>query len=277
MNRIKCVSHEAIKCRVLIFFILAGLLVALSIVAPSLAPNDPYKTNSEFMKVAPNSQFPFGTDRYGRCVLSRVLMGARMSVLSSLALVAVSFIVGTTLGTLCGYYGGVLDEIVMRIADVLLAFPQMVLAIAVAGILGGGLFNAMLALGITSWTLYARLSRSLVMEMKEEPFIAAARFSGCGSVSIMFRHILPNVVGPLLVNAATQIGTMMIGVAGLSFLGIGVTPPSAEWGSMINEARTYVRLAPWTVLAPSGAMVFTVMVFNYLGDSVRDMMDVSKL
>ena len=274
--KIKTPSRKSAKRRVIVFLALAAILVLLSIAAPMLAPNDPDQTNSDFMKVAPCEQFPLGTDKLGRCVLSRVLMGARTSIFSSLTLVAVSFIFGTAVGMLCGYYGGALDEIVMRIADILLAFPQMVLAIAVAGILGGSLLNAMIAMGITGWTLYARLARGAVMSMREEPFIAAARLSGCSGTRILLRPILPNIMGSLLVNATTQIGTMMIGIAGLSFLGIGVTPPQAEWGSMINEARAYMQLAPWTVMAPGAAMVITVMVFNYLGDSVRDLMDVSK-
>ena len=152
----------------------------------------------------------------------------------------------------------------------------MVLAIAVAGVLGGGLVNAMIALGITSWTLYARLARSSVLKLKKEPFLAAAKFSGSGSGRILFRHILPNIAGPLLLSAATQIGTMMIGIAGLSFLGVGVIPPQAEWGSMINEARAYMQLAPWAVMAPAAAVVITIIVFNCLGDAVRDLADVGR-
>ncbi|MBQ8083362.1 MAG: ABC transporter permease, partial [Clostridia bacterium] len=157
-----------------------------------------------------------------------------------------------------------------------LAFPQMVLAIAVAGVLGGSLLNAMIALGITGWTLYARLARTHTMALKHEPFILAAKMNGSSGPQIMLRHILPNMIGPLTVNAATQIGTNMIGIAGLSFLGLGVVPPKAEWGSMINEARAYVQLAPWSVFVPAVAVIVTVMVFNYLGDAVRDYSDVSE-
>lgn len=265
--------RRALKARVLLFLILALLLMAVSLLAPYLAPNDPNATSSAAMSAAPSAQYPLGTDKLGRCVLSRVLMGARTSIFSAVALVVVSFVIGTALGVLCGYYGGVLDNLVMRLADILLAVPQMVLAIAVAGVLGGGLLNAMLALGVTSWTLYARLARSHTMALKAEPFIAAAKLSGCGDLRILVRHILPNIVGPLVVNAATQLGTTMIGIAGLSFLGLGVVPPNAEWGSMINEARSYIQLAPWAVLAPAGATVLTVMIFNYLGDAVRDLAD----
>lgn len=266
------VSH--VRIRLWIFLILTGLLVLLSLLAPLLCPNDPYATSSAVMNHAPSVQFPMGTDRYGRCICSRVLMGARTSIFSAMALVASTFVIGTLLGILAGWFGGVVDTIIMRVADAFLAFPQMVLAIAVAGILGGGMFNAMLAMGITGWTLYARLARAEVLSLKKEPYVQAAKLTGCSSCSIMFNTLLPNMLGPLIVNATTQIGVMMIGIAGLSFLGIGVTEPQAEWGSMINLSRSYIQLAPWAVLAPAGATIVTVMIFNYLGDCVRDYLDV---
>ncbi len=262
------------RARLYVFLVLAGLLVLLAVAAPMLCPNDPNATSALYMNKPPSARFPFGTDRYGRCICSRVLMGARTSIFSAVTLVAVTFVVGTALGMAAGYYGGVVDTLVMRLADVLLAFPQMVLAIAVAGILGGGMFNAMLALGITGWTLYARLARAQVLALKEEAYVSAARLSGCSGPEILFKTLLPNMLGPLVVNASTQIGTTMIGIAGLSFLGIGVMEPQAEWGSMINASRAYIQLAPWAVLAPACATVITVMVFNYLGDCVRDALDV---
>ena len=260
--------------RLTVFLILAGLLVVFSLFAPMLTPNDPDATSALDMNRAPCAEYPFGTDRYGRCICSRVMMGARTSIFSAVTLVAVTFLFGTVLGMLAGWYGGAADTLIMRLADVLLAFPQMVLAIAVAGILGGGMFNAMLAMGITGWTLYARLARAQVLALKEEAYVNAARLSGCSDASIMFRTLLPNMLGPLVVNASTQIGSMMIGIAGLSFLGIGVQEPQAEWGSMINLSRAYIQLAPWAVLAPAFATIVTVMIFNYLGDCVRDVLDV---
>lgn len=262
------------KQKLIVFLILAGLLVVLGILAPLLTPNDPNATSAADMNQAPSARFPLGTDRYGRCVLSRVMMGARTSIFSAVALVAITFLVGSLLGMAAGWFGGWVDTVVMRVADVLLAFPQMVLAIAVAGILGGGMGNAMLAMGITGWTLYARLARAQVLAMKEEAYVNAARLSGCSALSIMFRTLLPNMLGPMVVNASIQIGTMMVGIAGLSFLGIGVQEPQAEWGSMINGSRAYIQLAPWAVLGPAVATIITVMVFNYLGDCVRDYMDV---
>lgn len=263
-----------VRRRLIAFLILAGLLVLVSLLAPLLCPNDPNVTSAAAMNRPPCAEYPFGTDRYGRCICSRVLMGARTSIFSAVALVAITFAAGSALGLLTGWYGGVVDTLVMRLADVMLAFPQMVVAIAVAGILGGGMGNAMLAMGITGWTLYARLARAQALTLKEEPYVHAARLSGCGGWTIMTRTLLPNMLGPLLVTAATQISVMMIGIAGLSFLGIGVTEPQAEWGSMINTSRAYMQLAPWAVLAPAVATIITVMVFNCLGDCVRDWLDV---
>ena len=271
-KRIKTKTY--LRRRLAVFLVLAGILVVVSLIAPLICPNDPNATSAIAMNQAPSAQFPFGTDRYGRCVCSRVLMGARTSIFSGVALVGITFVVGTALGLLAGWYGGVVDTLIMRLADVMLAFPQMVLAIAVAGILGGGMGNAMLAMGITGWTLYARLARAHVLAMKEEAYVNAARLSGCSALSIMFKTLLPNMLGPMIVNASIQIGTMMVGIAGLSFLGIGVQEPRSEWGSMINGSRAYIQLAPWAVLGPAVATIITVMVFNYLGDCVRDYMDV---
>ena len=267
-------SLRRIRRRLILLLILAGLLVIRSLLAPLLCPNDPNATSAAMMNQGPQKGYPFGTDRYGRCVFSRVLMGARTSIFSAAALVAVTFAAGSLLGLAAGWYGGVVDTLVMRLADVMLAFPQMVLAIAVAGILGGGMLNAMLAMGVAGWTGYARLARAKVLSLKEEAYVNAARLSGCSDASIMFRTLLPNMLGPLVVNASTQIGSMMIGIAGLSFLGIGVQEPQAEWGSMINLSRAYIQLAPWAVLAPAFATIVTVMIFNYLGDCVRDVLDV---
>lgn len=266
--------RKGAKTRLTLFLILAGILVVLSVIAPKLAPNDPYEISSANINAAPSAQYPMGTDRLGRCVFSRVLMGARTSIFSAVALVAITFVIGSLLGMASGWYGGIVDTLIMRFADILLAFPQMVLAIAVAGILGGGMFNAMLAMGITGWTIYARLARAQVLALKREAFVDAARLSGCSSLAIMFRTLLPNMLGPMIVNASIQIGSMMVGIAGLSFLGIGINEPQAEWGSMINNSRAYIQLAPWAVLGPAIATIITVMIFNYLGDCVRDVMDV---
>lgn len=273
MDMLSAAKRKA-KRRLYVLLILAGALMLIGLLAPLIVPNDPNATSAAHMNSAPDAQHFFGTDRYGRCVFSRVIMGARTSVFSAVILVAATFAVGTALGIIAGWYGGKIDSVIMRLVDIMLAFPQMVLAIAVAGILGGSMINAMLAMGLSGWTLYARLARSQVIAMKKEPFISAARLSGCSDLTIMLRYLLPCMLGTLIVNAATQLGVMMIGVAGLSFLGIGVTEPHAEWGSMINQSRAYMQLAPWATLAPAGATVVTVMVFNCLGDCLRDYLDV---
>lgn len=263
-------TRERKRRKMLVLLALVLALAAFSLAAPLLTPNDPTATNAAHMNEGPSARFPLGTDRYGRCVCSRVMMGGRTTILSAAALVAITFVIGTALGMLAGYYGGVPDTLVMRLADIMLSFPQMVLAIAVAGILGGGMGNAMLAMGVTGWTLYARLARAQVMKLKNTPYVCAARLSACGDGTILLKYLLPSIIGPMAVNAATQLGVMMVGIAGLSFLGIGVQEPYAEWGSMIAQGRAYIQLNPWPVLAPAAATAITVMLFNYLGDCVRD-------
>ncbi len=261
---------KALRRKVIIAAAFAGILVLIAVFSGVLAPNDPYATNAAMIRHAPTAEFPFGTDNLGRCIMSRVLIGARTTITATFLLVAISFVIGIIIGALCGYYGGVIDEILMRVADLMLAFPQMIVAITVAGVLGGGLGGAMLALGITMWTSFARLARSHTLSIKNEPFITAARLQGRNGLQIMKRHILPNILEPVLVNALTQIGTTMIGISGLSFLGLGVVPPQAEWGSMISESRAYIQIAPWAVLFPAAATVITIIVFNYLGDAVME-------
>jgi peptide/nickel transport system permease protein len=259
-----------------IFFTLAVLLILVSLFSAQLAPHDPNATDVSRMRQPPSAEYPFGTDAMGRCVLSRVLCGARTSIFCSLALVLITAVFGSIVGIACGYYSGALDQVIMRIIDGIMAFPQMVLAIAVAGILGGGMRNAMLALGFASWTPYARLARSRVIAIKQEDFVTAARISGCSDSAIMRRYIFPNIFSTLLTYATSQVGTIMLGFAGLSFLNLGVQLPNAEWGSMISEARGMLATAPWTVFYPALALVVTVMVFNYLGDALRDRLDVHR-
>ncbi|UYO62889.1 ABC transporter permease [Acetobacterium wieringae] len=268
---------DAVHKRLYFLLVIVMAMILLSLIAPYLCPNDPNLTDLKLAKLAPSAEYPFGTDSYGRCVFSRVLMGAKVSIFASLALVAGTFIFGTVYGVICGYYGKRVDRTLMGIVDVLLAFPDMILAIAVAGILGGGLINAMIALALTGWTQYARLARSSVMAVKSEAFIQAAQITGNSHSRIMWRHILPNISGPLIVTATLQIGGMMMGIAGLSFLGIGVQIPQAEWGSMINEGRSLMQTAPWVILYPGIVMLIAVMLFNLLGDTVRDLLDPKEL
>ena len=181
--------------------------------------------------------------------------------------------VGTFLGVLAGYFGGITDEIIMRIADMMISFPGMVLAIAIAGLLGPSMLNAVVAISAVTWTKYARLSRSLVLKIKNSVYIEAAKVTGTKTGRILLRYVLPNMIATMAVTAATDIGSMMLELAGLSFLGFGATAPTPEWGLMLNEGRAYIAKAPWLMIYPGLAIVIVVVVFNMLGDSLRDILD----
>ena len=255
---------------------LAGVLIFIAIFAPYLTPYDPYAQDLEGALAPPNSQNLLGTDRYGRDVLSRVIMGAQVTICAALLLLATITIIGSLIGAICGYKGGKVDAILMRTSDIFLAFPQMVFAIAVAGALGGGLFNAAAALAIIGWTKYARISRALVLSIRKMPYMDAAKMAGTSSTGILFYHVLPNIAGPVLVTAALDIGTIIMELAGLSFLGLGAMPPTAEWGAMMNNGRSMIQTAAWVILAPGSAIFITVAIFNLLGDKLRDVLDVEK-
>lgn len=264
-------SHT--KRRMKILLILAGILILCAVFADHICPYDPYMQNYKEALMPPSVNHLLGTDRFGRDMLSRVIMGARASVLSSLILAASVSVVGTAVGVLCGFLGKVTDAVIMRIADIFLAFPGLVLALALAAVLNGGLVSAVLALAAVSWPKYARIARSRTMTVKNTDYIQAARLSGSTAVKIMMRHILPNISGQIFVTAVLDIGTMIMEIAGLSFLGLGAQPPMAEWGSMINDGRTMLQTAPWVILAPGIGIFISVVIFNLLGDTVRDLMD----
>lgn len=256
-----------------IFLTLTILLLLIAAFAPQIVPYDPYAQDLLKALQPPSPEHPLGTDRYGRDMLSRVIMGGQTTVYSALLLVGIVTVVGTLVGVLCGYKGGKTDSLIMRVSDIFLAFPGMVFAIAVAGVLGGGIINAVVALACISWPKFARLARGQVLAIKNMPYLAAAKLSGSRPTKIVFKHILPNITGPILVTATLDIGTMMMELAGLSFLGLGAMPPIAEWGSMMSDGRSMLQTAPWVILAPGCAIFITVMLFNLLGDTVRDVLD----
>lgn len=264
-------DHTKLKC--IILSVLVGAVLLAAVFAESLVPYDPYAQDLGNALKPPGGAHLLGTDRYGRDMLSRVVMGGQTTIFSSLLLVVITMTAGTVIGVFCGYHGGKADTVLMRISDVFLAFPGMVFAIAVAGVTGGGVMNAVVALACISWPKFARIARSQVMTMKEEPFIAAARLAGSGTGKILVKHMLPNIAGPILITGVLDIGTMMMEIAGLSFLGLGAVPPIAEWGSMMSNGRSMLQTSPWVILAPGFAIFLTVMLFNLLGDTVRDVMD----
>lgn len=261
------------KIRLILFSSLAVLLVLIAIFGEHLCPYDPYLQNLRNAKAAPSLAHIFGTDRYGRDMLSRLIVGAKASILSTLLLVSVITIIGTSIGIICGWSGNRLDTILMRISDIFLAFPGLVFALALAAVLGGGIHNAVIALAAISWPKYARIARSQTLSQKDSLYLDAARISGCSTFTLIMRHILPNILGPILVTAMLDIGTMMMELAGLSFLGLGAKPPVAEWGSMMSDARNLLTTQPWVTLSPGFAIFLSVAVFNLLGDSIRDWLD----
>lgn len=253
--------------------ILVFLLLAITVLTPFIAPYDPLDAIMREANSAPSAAHLFGTDKLGRDVLSRILYGASYSLTSVLGLVAVIFVVGTTLGVIAGYFGGVVDVVIMRIADMMISFPGIILAIAIAGILGGSLINAMIAMLCVTWTKYARLARSMVLKIKKKDFVDAAVVSGGSALHILWVHILPNILPLMIITAAADIGAMMMELAGLSFLGFGSQPPAPEWGLMLNEGRQQLQTAPWLMFFPGLAIFITVVVFNLWGDSLRDVLD----
>lgn len=271
--RTQKVKRSHTKLRLCVFLGLVILLMLVALFSEQLAPYDPYEQNLDEAMQPPSAQHIMGTDRHGRDMFSRVLVGGKTSIYATLALVAAISVFGTVVGTLCGYYGGKVDSIVMRISDVCLAFPGLVFAMAVAALLGGGISNAVLALAVISWPKYSRVARSQTLALKSSSFVNAARLSGSSSTQIILRHILPNILGPILVTAMLDIGTMMMELAGLSFLGLGAKPPTAEWGNMMSSGRSMLQMYPWVVLSPGIGIFISVVLFNLLGDTVRDYLD----
>ena len=271
--RIQKVRKNRTKRMFIIFSILAVALLICSIIAPLLCPYDPYAQDLSKSLQPPSAEHWLGTDRYGRDLLSRVIIGSQTSIYSTLILVAFMTVVGTVLGILAGLYGGILDTIIMRISDIFLAFPGLVFALAVAGALGGGVQNAIIALAAVGWPKFARLARSQTLAQKKQQYMDAARLSGNGTFKIIIWHLLPNIIGPIIVTAVLDIGTSMMEIAGLSYLGLGAMPPVAEWGSMMSGAREFIQTAPWVAFAPGIAIFISVVIFNMFGDTVRDYFD----
>ena len=271
VRRRKIRQNNARK-RLVCFLLLAIFLMGVVVFAGQLCPYDPNAQSFSPLQ-PPSILHPAGTDRLGRDQLSRILIGLRTSVLSTLVLVGIITAAGTTAGILCGYLGGWVDSLIMRVSDICLAFPGLVFALAIAALLSGGLQNAVLALSVISWPKYARIARGQTLTLKSMDYIAAARLAGDNSIQLVLRHILPNCAGPILVTAMLDIGTMMMELAGLNFLGLGAMPPTAELGSMMSTGRSMLQTYPWVIFGPGIALFVAVAVFNLLGDAVRDVLD----
>lgn len=257
-----------------VFSILAVCIILTAVFAPVVTRGvDPLKGSLVDALLPPCKEHIFGTDKMGRDIFSRVIYGARASLSATFGVVALIFLVGTVTGVLAGYFGGVIDAAIMRIADMMLAFPGLVLALAVAGIMGASIKNAIIAIVVVSWTKYARLARSLVMKIRDRDYVSAAIVTGSKTPYMLFRYMLPNALPTLIITAATDIGSMMLELAAMSFLGFGAKPPAPEWGYMLNEGRACMQSAPWLMIFPGLAIFVVVVVFNMLGDSIRDILD----
>ena len=249
------------------------ILVLCAIFAEAIAPFGPDDQNLVNKLIKPSKEYPFGTDHYGRDILSRVIYGSRPSLLVAAVSVSVSCLIGTIVGCIAGYYGKVADNILMRLVDILQSIPSMLLAISIAAMLGSGLMNVMIAVGIGSIPGYARLVRASILSIKQQEYIEAARSVGAGDFHIIFQHILPNCLAPIIVQATMSIAGAISAAAGLSFIGLGIQPPMPEWGSMLSAGRALLRQHPHVVLFPGLAIMVTVFCINIFGDGLRDAFD----
>jgi peptide/nickel transport system permease protein len=256
-------------------------VVALSLLAalvgPAATPYDPTHQELALRLSSPTASHPFGLDELGRDILARILAGARISFLVGLTVVSVSAIVGTLFGALAGYFGGLLDDLISRLIDTLLAFPGLLLAIAIVAVLGPSLTNVLVALTLIGWVGYARLVRGQVLRAREFEYVQAARAVGAGTPRILWRHVIPTAVPALVVQATLGMAGAIIGEASLSFLGLGVQPPTPSWGTMLNGGRAHILDAPHLTIFPGLAIVLLVLGFNFLGDGLRDRLDPRQL
>lgn len=252
------------------------LMLVFAIAAPILSPYPEQgrgRNNAEDRLLPPSAQYFLGTDELGRDVLSRVIYGARPAMTASLVVVSFAVLIGTPLGAIAGYFGGWLDEMIMRFTDLFLAFPSLLLAMAIVALLGPSLLNAVIALVASWWPWYTRLVRSTTRSLKEQYFVEAAKSIGVSDPIIIWRHILPNTITPIIVQSTIDIGTVILATTSLAFIGLGTQAPNADWGLMIEEARQYLRDAWWYSVFPGAAIFLTVLSFNLLGDTLRDIFD----
>lgn len=258
------------------FLLGLGIVLFMSgaaLFAPWLAPWPPEQPHLNHILEAPSSQFPLGTDRLGRDVLSRLLYGGRVSLWVGFVAVGISISVGASLGLIAGYFRGWTDELIMRLVDVMLCFPSFFLILAVIAFLEPNLINIMIVIGLTSWMGCARLVRADTLSLREREYVAAARLAGCSSARVLLLHILPNAMAPVLITATLGVAGAILTESGLSFLGLGVQPPTPSWGNMLMDGKAAIETAPWLSIYPGLAILITVLGYNLLGESLRDMLD----
>lgn len=252
---------------------LISVFAMCALFAPVLAPYDPLVQDLGSRLRPPSPEHWLGTDSLGRDIASRILYGARISLVIGVVVVASAGVFGTVVGLVAGYAGGLVDEALMRMTEVFLSFPALILAMAIAGALGPSLTNAIIAIAVVTWAVYARLTRGQILSLRRREFVEAARAIGASRVRIVWRHLLPNVLAPLMIQGSFDLGSSIIAAAGLSFIGFGAQPPTPEWGVMISEGRNYISTQPWLSLFPGLAILLAVGSFNLLGDGLRDAFD----
>jgi peptide/nickel transport system permease protein len=257
----------------LVAFALIAVFAVCALLAPVLAPYDPLAQELGSRLQPPSPEHWLGTDSLGRDIASRILFGARISLIIGVVVVVTAGVVGTFIGLVAGYAGGLVDEALMRLTEVFLAFPALILAMAIAGALGPSLTNAIIAIAAVTWAVYARLTRGQILSLRRREFVEAARAIGASRTRIVVRHLLPNALAPIMIQASFDLGSSIIAAAGLSFIGFGAQPPTPEWGVMISEGRNYISTQPWLSLFPGLAILFAVGSFNLLGDGLRDAFD----
>ena len=252
---------------------LAGVLLLAGLAAPWLPLDDPARISLSDRLLPPSPENPLGTDHLGRDTFSRIVHGARMTLLAAVATLVLSMTIALAVGVVSGYHGGWTDTVLMGVVDLLLAFPSLILALAVAGALGPGLFNVLLAVGAVWWVGHARIIRGITLGARQMEYVTAARAAGAGNLRIIVRHIAPNIIGPIIVIASLEVGWIILGIAGLNFLGLGAQPPTPEWGAMLNDARPHLQTVPRLLLLPGLAIFIAVLGFNLVGDGLRDLLD----
>jgi len=257
----------------LIGTVIICLFLLVALFAPLLAPYNPIATDLSRKLEAPSAAHPFGLDQFGRDVLSRVIMGTRIEVSIIVIISVISIVIGLIVGIVAGYFGGIIDEILMRITDIFLAFPRLVLAMAFAAALRPTLTNAIVAISLVEWTVYARLARAEAMKIRSQPYIEAIRAVGAGNMKIMVFHVLPMSISPIIVQLTMRMGTIILTAASLGFLGLGAQPPLPEWGAIVSDGRSYLMNNWWITAFPGMAIAVTVLGFNLLGDGIRDILD----
>lgn len=273
MNGKKIWKQFCKKKTAIFFLVLLSIVITAIILAPVIAPNDIYKQDLLNKFASPSKEYPLGTDELGRCILSRILYGGRATLGYAFLSTMISAILGTSIGMIAGYFGGKIDNIIMRICDIMYAFPSLIFTLVIVAVLGSGMNKILIAMLFTQWLYYARMSRGMTLDEKCHEYIQIARITGASHAQIIFEYILPNILPQLIAITTIDFGHTILSMAGLSFLGLGVQPPDPEWGMMINDGRNYLNRNPAIMLWPGLMVLIVVLAVNVIGDYLRDALD----